>query len=115
MGPSVKFCSACGSSIESLQRNGSTYGTVYDLVEDYLFQMGDLGSDRLFHLAPNVNRKPPRPLHIDEDSEVHLDLQTCSPDAEKEWFEKAFAEEIAVLREKCNDVKIGWGLHHYFM
>lgn len=113
--PRGKFCEDCASPIQMIAVQVATCPDHAELTKEALCDMNG-GTEELIWLIPNVHRKgaPPR-SRSGSDEETHQDLRGVDAEAEIHWFEKAFAEELAILKEHYAKAEIKWGLHQFYL
>lgn len=111
-----KFCSQCAAPWGKTTEVRPYLPLPSNVLQgrESLMWIEDYGNSSFFHFLTNV-RPPGRPFHVPDREEVHVDFVSnrIDRDAEIAWFEKTFAEEIALL-SAAYDVKICWGLHVYW-
>lgn len=116
LGGTAKFCSTCAGPIGDVAVSVRDRPNYYDVVGDELtsIQSDEDHAGDIVYLAANVRRAGDPGRDLDSDETIHLDLDDSDPVAEVEWFEKAFAKELAALRKVYETVEVRWGFHHYY-
>lgn len=107
MARGAKFCATCGTAFAKVSVTVKVYADPYDVVGDELSAHETDGG--VIILVDNGGRKPPRVLHLDFDHAE--DLSRVDPGSEVRWFERAYALEIAKLRDAFDGVTVKWGVH----
>lgn len=94
------------------QEGAPSWGDVSDLLKEAMYHYEDEDGKHLWF--PNVDRKPPRQMSFDPKRETVTWLIDSMDILNEQsiWFVKAFAPEIAILREVYGkqNVRIVWGV-----
>jgi hypothetical protein len=111
----AEFCDKCGTAIAELAITITTTPSIYNVTDDdRLTSVGaDDGPDGHVFLGCNLAKGPTRDFYPED--EFHIDVTAIDVAAEIAWFKVEYAKEIAELTAALQDVKIGWGLHQYYM
>lgn len=116
----AKFCSSCGGATEtfSVTKKVEHRTDPYDLIDEDMMELGSDESDEgLIFLAPNLNNEAlPRPFGIDAKYD-DVSVRPIGPSEREEdmkWLSETYDSQLALLREHFDDVRVEWGVHHYF-
>jgi hypothetical protein len=83
----------------------------YEVVGDELHGYEDEGTLYLFE---NGTKKGAPEYGLDERDQSFVDHDDMTPNDDRDWFEKAFADELVKLREAYDNVEVRWGVHRWF-
>lgn len=107
------FCPTCGKpikafSVEVKARAPDVMDITGEALHDFAAPPG-----QVFFCMPNVRREG-KPEDVDFDTLTAVDLRARHMGAEEVWFARAFAPELAKLREAFASVEIKWGLLQWY-
>jgi hypothetical protein len=115
----VKFCSNCGSKIESYNLPAEEVHDSPDIDEMFNDELTSLDSetalDGVEFYAANRIKGIPRDFFLDRHEGLHEDLLKVDREAEIKWLQKYCEPFMSKLNKAYKKVEFGWGLHTYIM
>lgn len=118
--PKSGYCSVCGIKASSRfkKRNQEVpeYLDGMGATKEAMCETSGMSSPdvidgvRTYRYIPNMHRDAPRNLWLrDEVEDLHIEMGDLDVKKEINWFEKAFAKEIEIIRKHYGTIKIKWG------
>jgi len=107
-----RYCSECGCLHGQVNVPISVRPDYSAITHERLRPIGESEDGDIIYLAANVDLAVG--LGIDTDSEFHIDFAAFDVPADIAAFERAFAAELAAIREASATVKVAWGIHQFF-
>lgn len=121
------FCPQCGIQVsrrfhEFQQADPPIPNFLFENLKEALFTTdGMAGPERLgdaqvvYRFLGNVRRpNQPREFHLDESTDLHIDLTLLNAKEEIAWFKQAFSPEWMLIQKTYGAPIFRWGLLQWF-